>query len=220
MKKPLKKPWAWGKFEGSAAGLKWNRRDLANLEYVLAMTPGRKLAIQAGGNLGIFAKRLAEEFETVLTFEPDPENFAILCRNAPEPNIFKIQAALSFCRERVAVSHKRRDGKPAKHEGTYHVDGPGRVPAVRIDDFVSDACDLIYLDVEGYELRALKGAFNTLALHPSRPVVACEINRSLGLAGDSEELLNSYMANCDYERCGAANSDVIWRKRPRMGQRT
>lgn len=174
-------PWKWQKLKGSPEALKWARRDLNNLDHVLTVTPGRTAVVQAGGNLGVFPKRLAQTFETVYTFEPAGDLFAMLMKNAPEENIVKFQAALGDERCLIGMSRERRDGKPNNHEGITHVAGPGNIPTLRIDDLGLDVCDLIYLDLEGWELYALRGAARTLDV--CRPVVACEINKSLGFVG-------------------------------------
>lgn len=57
--------WDWKSMIGSAACIKWCFRDLRNLDAALELFTGREVAIQAGGNIGIFAKRLAEEFKVV-----------------------------------------------------------------------------------------------------------------------------------------------------------
>ena len=49
-------------FKGSGTALKLNRRDLPELEQVIALTPQHRVAVQAGGNLGLWPKRLAQDF--------------------------------------------------------------------------------------------------------------------------------------------------------------
>ncbi len=38
-----------------------------------------EVAVQAGGNCGLWPRELGQKFETVYTFEPDPVNFRCLC---------------------------------------------------------------------------------------------------------------------------------------------
>lgn len=173
--------WPWGKFKGSPEALKWNRRDLPVVDAVLKVVQGRTAAVQAGGNLGLFPKRLAQVFGAVYTFEPHPDNFVKLMFNAPEANIVKFQAALGDERRLVRTSMTRRDGKENVHEGIAHVAGPGIVPTLRIDDLALPVCDLIYLDTEGDELFGLRGAVETI--QRCRPVIAVEINKNLGYVG-------------------------------------
>lgn len=170
--------WNWGAFKGSEVGLKLCRRELAHLDAVVAQLSRRRVAVQAGGNLGIFPKRLAEAFETVYTFEPSAELFPLLIANAPEPNIVRFQAALGYDRALVATIRARRGLKTGfAHEGVTHIAGPGVVPVLRIDDLALPVCDLIYLDIEGHEAFALQGAAATLGR--CRPAVAVEINENI-----------------------------------------
>lgn len=205
--------WDWGRFAGSRDGLRYNRRDLESLERVLSVTPGRTAAVQAGGNLGIFPKRLSSEFAAVYTFEPDPECFAMMLRNAPEPNIVKIQAALGAERGQVAISHERRDDKPVRHEGTRHVAGPGIIPTLRIDDLGLPVCDLIYLDIEGQEHAALRGAVETITR--CRPVLAIEINKNLRYVGLTEDDVHTQIRMLEYRHVAKLHSDHLYVPRER-----
>jgi FkbM family methyltransferase len=201
--------WPWTRMRGSTACLKWGFKDLQGLDDVLKLVPGRKVVVQAGGNLGLFPKRLAEEFAKVLTFEPDPSLFEVLKHNAPEKNIFGFCAALGDSNDAVALSSKRRDGtgKP-EHEGLTHVCGPGDLPQVRLDEFDLDVCDLIYLDIEGYELHALRGAQQTIAR--CRPVLAVEINKNASFVGVSKEELRGWISLQGYRFVMRVNSDDVF----------
>lgn len=201
--------WNWQAFMGSELCLKWARRDLGTLEAALTHVPGRTACVQAGGNLGIFPKYLAGCFKTVYTFEPDVSLFAALMVNAPEQNIVKIQAALGFERGPVRMECSRRDGTPREvHEGLTHVAGRGTIPCLQIDDLGLGVCDLIYLDVEGWEFKALLGANNTIKR--CRPVIGVEINRNITFAGDSAEALRALIASYDYECKLTSHSDEIY----------
>jgi FkbM family methyltransferase len=201
--------WDWMNFGGSAACIKWGFRDLQNLEAALPYVRGRTLALQAGGNLGIFPKRLAEEFETVVTAEPDPVLFEVMRRNAPEKNIVSIQAAFGCERTPVGLSGKRRDSSGrAVHEGLTHVSGRGNVRQVRVDDLGLHACDLIYFDIEGYELIALRGA--TATVEQFRPVIVVEINRNIAHYGSTGAELRSWIEARGYKRVLCMNSDEVF----------
>lgn len=124
------------------------------------------VAVQAGGNCGVFPAAMGEKFKTVYTFEPDPVNFRCLCANAPAENVIKFNAALGAAHQLVGL-----DRKP-KNVGAHQIDGDGSIPTMRIDDLALKRCDLIYLDIEGYELHALLGAEATIKR--CRPVIVIE----------------------------------------------
>lgn len=205
---PLDHGWDWSRFQGSALGLKWNRRDMRSVEAVLELVPDRRVAVQAGGNLGLFPKALASVFDTVYTFEPAPELFAMLVANAPEHNIIKFQAALGDTPKLVGLSRQRRDGKPDNHEGITHVAGAGVFPTLPLDALRLPVCNLLYLDVEGYELFALWGAQATI--RRCRPVIAVEINRGIEFVGHSRDDVRTCIRNFGYEPRGGAKSDEFF----------
>ena len=198
--------WDWSRFVGSAEALKFSRNELANLRDVLALVPGRTAVIQAGANLGIFPKRLAQEFATVYSFEPDGELMAMASKNAPEPNIVRIHAALGYDRGLVGTARVRRDAsKRQAHEGVTHVVNGGTVPTLRIDDLALPVCDLVYLDIEGMELEALRGGVKTLKR--CRPVVALEINKNLAHVGLTERDVVGFIETQGYRHAISVGSD-------------
>lgn len=196
------------RFKGSAEALKWNRRDLPNLDAVLAMVPGRTCAVQAGANLGVWPARLAQSFAAVYTFEPAADLFVTMTANAPAPNILRYQAALGYDRGLVGVSRVRRDNKPNAHEGITHVVAGGVIPTLRLDDFALPVVDLISLDVEGYETFALKGAADTIAR--CRPVLVVEVNKNLLYMGLTEDDLRRQIAAFGYIQVTRLSKDDVW----------
>jgi FkbM family methyltransferase len=117
------------------------------------------VAIQAGGNCGQYVRQFSQRFETVYTFEPDPINFLCLTLNCGD-NVIKTQACVGNERKFVNIS-KGNDS------GAIHVSGQGNIHTVIIDDMDLPACDLIQLDIEGYEYFALLGAQRTIEkYHP------------------------------------------------------
>lgn len=204
-----RREWPWETFKGSAQCIKWAFRDLQNLDRALLLTPGRDVAVQAGGNLGLFAKRLAEEFKNVYTFEPDPKLFDLMKRNAPEMNITSFNAAIGDAHLPVSVKTCRRDAsRRPVHEGLTHVAGHGSIPQLMIDDLKLTACDIIYLDIEGYELRALRGAAQTVERF--RPVIGVEINRSIEFYNATAGELREWITSRGYRLAFTAYSDEVY----------
>lgn len=124
------------------------------------------VAVQAGGHCGVWPQAMAHKFAAVYTFEPDPMNFRCLCANAPAENVYKYNAALGGVHGGIDLV-RRPD-----NTGAHVIGGDGAIPTMLVDDLKLSACNLIYLDVEGYELRVLYGARETIAAH--RPVIVIE----------------------------------------------
>jgi FkbM family methyltransferase len=201
--------WPWTLMRGSQRCLQLNARDLYSLDKLMMLTKGRKVAVQAGGNLGLFPKRLAEEFEWVYTFEPDAGLFECLEYNAPEKNIIPVMAALGCENTPVSVRCRRRDGSERPvHEGLTHVSGAGTIPQVRIDDLKLKHCDLIYLDIEGYEFNALRGSVETL--NRFKPVLGLEINGNIAHYGTSKQEFRDWLARMGYEKVARIHGDDFY----------
>ncbi len=198
----------WAAMLGSKEAIKWATRDLASIDAILPLVAGRTLCVQAGGNLGIFPKYLARHFRTILTFEPEPTLFAHLSANAPEQNIIRMQAALGEKPGLVSMACSRRGDHGPVHEGLTHVAGEGSIPMLRLDDFELPYLDLLMLDLEGYELYALRGAEQTI--RRCRPLVVVEINRNCGHYGIGPDDVRGCIESLGYHRGLVAYSDEVF----------
>lgn len=204
----------WARFQGSPMAIGWARRDLTSVDQVLTLVPGRTTCVQAGGNLGVWPKYLSKHFASVITFEPAPDLFPKLMANAGEPNIIKLQAALGERGGLVGTNCARRDTKRiAVHEGLTHIVPNGVIPSLRLDALELPVLDLLYLDVEGYELYALRGAAETI--RRCRPVIAVEINRNIAFEGLTEDDVRSFVVGLGYERALTVRSDEVFVPRER-----
>lgn len=156
----------------------------------------KKVVVEAGGNAGFYVKAYAHLFETVYTFEPDNLNFKCLTANVEEKNVIKFQACIGFERNLVSLITSRGN------IGMYHVaiDDkkilPGIIPTIRIDDLNLQICDLIHLDIEGYELEALRGAENTIRLH--KPIIAVEWMNHGSIFGDDDISIEKWLNERGY----------------------
>lgn len=142
-------------------------RTYKDADIAIAKCKQKRVAIQAGGNCGIWAHHLSQFFETVYTFEPDHMNFMCLNLNATQPNIIKMQAALGMKNKPVNMIHIN------DNIGAHRIGGRGgNIPVIRIDDLRLPALDFLQLDIEGYEYFALKGALHTI--ENFKPVIMIE----------------------------------------------
>lgn len=157
--------------------------------------------MQAGGNVGVFPRDLARLFTTVYTFEPDQENFECLCRNVPERNVFKFPAALGH--QNGSTDLERQPD----NVGAHQINGSGPIPIMRVDALALNACDLIYLDVEGYEWRALLGAMETIRTY--RPVIAFEDKSLSAKYGTPKGHIETVLGGMGYRLHSRPGNDVV-----------
>jgi FkbM family methyltransferase len=116
----------------------------------------RRLVVQAGGCLGFVPGKLAGLFDSVLTFEPDHKNYALLHTNCGMfPNVTARHAALGFI-GKVGV---HRD---ADNLGASRVVEGDAVESVSIDSLGLAVCDAIILDVEGHEPVVIERGLQTI----------------------------------------------------------
>ena len=127
--------------------------------------------IQAGGNCGFILNTFINHFDYIYTFEPDPINFYCLNQNITDKNVIKMQCCLGNDNKPVNVQQLIRPDRP-NDTGGVHIAGDGYIPSIKIDDLNLTGCDLIQLDVEGYELNALLGAVKTIKKY--KPVLCIE----------------------------------------------
>lgn len=161
-------------------------------------TPGRAVAVQAGGNCGMYPRLLSDHFQLVYTFEPDPLNFLCLTLNCQKDNIIKMQAALGDEHKMIVVNRA-----PIENVGMHQVTdgaGYGFIPQLRIDDLVLPACDLIQLDVELYEIFALRGALETI--NKFKPTIVVENNN---------EEIGDLLIPIGYQSVAVSKMDTVWR---------
>lgn len=159
--------------------------------------------VQAGGNVGIWPLLLAEKFNYVHTFEPDALNFECLVKNCEHiPHMTATNAGLGDISENIDL--KREHGNC----GAHFVDGAGAIPIITVDSFEYPVCDLILLDIEGYEFKALRGAEGTI--RRCKPVIMTEekgLGEKYGIGADS---IQTYLASLGYSVAKRINNDVIY----------
>jgi FkbM family methyltransferase len=141
------------------------------LRQILA--PGA-VAVDAGANIGIYSQFLARRVGptgAVYSFEPAPENFERLRTVARGfSNMYLLQAAVG---ERSGKSELYlSDTLNVDHRTYLTGDSARRVvetEMVALDDYFKPGqhVDFIKMDVQGYELHALRGAGRVLADNPA-----------------------------------------------------
>lgn len=152
--------------------------DVKDVDQLLPLVPKRGTVVQAGGAMGIWAARLAQDFEHVITVEPLIENYRCLRANTGAySNVMAHQGVLGNGQEPGLIVGMRQHPNEKQNAGSQQVelnrdpdpDKDHAYAVFTIDQLCLDfAVDLICLDLEGYELFALEGAAATIRReHPA-----------------------------------------------------
>lgn len=192
---------------GDERGMSTQLIDVKSMPGFMEHVPGREVVVQAGGNVGVYPAHLARYFNRVYTFEPDENNFACLSRNITlnKGKIEAFHAALGSHSGTVStIQHKPGDA------GCIMVSEveDGAVPMRTIDDLDLDACDLIWLDIEGYEEKALEGAERTIEKY--RPAVIVEVNMTPQLHGLEIGGAVRWLEDRGYQRKVNIHNDILY----------
>ncbi len=148
--------------------------DRAERKLLRSILATEAVVVDAGANIGIYSQffsRCVGPTGVVHSFEPAPENFWRLqaaTRNLA--NVRLSQAAVGECsgRSKLYVSDKLN----VDHR-TYATEGDSRcavpIDIVALDDYFKPGqrVDLIKMDIQGYELHALRGTNRVLADNPA-----------------------------------------------------
>ncbi len=154
-------------------------QEAARIPDILAHVPNKGVAVQAGGHCGLIVRHIADAFETVYTFEPHPQNFVCLVNNVPDRHVCKIQACLGIEFHEPVMLSDWESNTSASYVGTdpslphFKPVAGAPSPVLTIDSLNLPALDLLMLDIEGWEYRALEGAKATISRH--KPVVVLEL---------------------------------------------
>jgi FkbM family methyltransferase len=137
----------------------------------------KKTCIDAGAFTGdsalVFSKFY--NFTKIYAFEPLPENYKILKENIVKYKLNNVEAVASGLGAETTVSRIEKNGSASSI-----TEGDGQeVSLTTIDDLRKRECleiGLIKMDIEGYELKAIKGTLETI--REQRPVLLISIYHS------------------------------------------
>jgi FkbM family methyltransferase len=139
--------------------------DHAERRLLKTILSAGDVVVDAGANIGVYSEFLARcvgPTGLVNSFEPSPENFKRLqCATRKLSNVRVCQAAVG---ERSGRSTLYLSDKLNVDHRTYMTEGDSRsgvpIDIVTLDDYFKPGqrVDLIKMDIQGYELYALRGA--------------------------------------------------------------
>ena len=164
-------------------------------DSVMEYVSNRKVALDCGGHVGIWTKRLSYLFDTVIAFEPIPKHIECYKKNCTESNITLNECALSD--EETTMDMKmgtgRNTGRSTLEYKSNLVKGDNEIIQIQtktLDSFKLPKVDFMKIDVEMHEVKLLNGAIETLVR--CKPIIFIEDhNHFYGKVPNGVELLYS-----------------------------
>jgi len=181
---------------------------VSDIDLTMKYIVDPKVCVQAGGAAGIWPLRYAMLFEKVYTFEPMPENREALLANIE--GIKNIQVSPHALSNKIETGGMVFDRSEHNNYGAvYFKPDAGDLTTTMIDMLELDRCDLIQLDIEGYELEALQGAEQTIKDHS--PVIVLEEKPLPQLTRDYL-MPRQYLETIGYKEIDRIHKDVIFKR--------
>jgi len=148
-------------------GLKWfknnrgiNLREKNVLKTILSLTNKNSVFVDIGAHIGFYTVRLALKCRHVHAVEPNPESAYILRRNLELNNIKNVTVHQCACgrtrsKAKIYIADTCTTLIPRTGRKTVEVD-------VKPLDSLVKYCDIVKIDVEGFEEEVLLGAENLI----------------------------------------------------------
>ena len=190
-------------------GTKWQHAlmHVHSVDWAIAHCQQHRTAVQAGGNVGLWPRRLAEVFRRVITFEPEDIVRECLRKNVPASVEVRAEA-LADKPGACSMIHKSL----GSHR-VYFADGDNQVPMTTVDALELDDLDFLQLDIEGYEWHALQGAKETI--QRCHPLVQLEFRHHTNKYGQSDDSVRGLLVSWGYHLAAKRQgSDEVFRWMP------
>lgn len=180
-----------------------------------------EFAIDIGANIGLWSKDLSKYFDNLVCFEPNP-----FCQNFLKKNINMVKSKIYS----YALGEKEETNKLFIHPSNSgasslvnriklesksdNKDVYGEFPketqtintiVKKLDTFKYRKIDFIKIDVQGFELSVLKGAYNTLK--NNKPVLCIEED------DPKNSLIIPYLKDLNYELVDVVVKEHIFKKK-------
>jgi FkbM family methyltransferase len=188
-------PWYWLAYDtGAWDGPKTDWENSHKHKWLQHVKEWR-IVVQAGGCQGMYPRLLSDHFQDVFSFEPDRLNFYVANLNCQKDNIHLFNGALGH-NTGTWTGVMQRD---PSNVGMHQTGGEGCCPIFTIDSFQFPYLGLLALDIEGYEIHALRGAYETIKR--CNPVITTEC--------PSGEVIH-LLTELGYSAVDQSISDTVW----------
>lgn len=171
--------------------------------------------IDVGANTGWTVLKLGQLSKTgqIIGFEPDPYNFSQCKKNLElnkMANVTVLPFGLGEIPQQAQIEVRAASNRGANRIAVEKTKGSDTVEIKRLEDIEQinhlSKINLIKIDVEGYELKVLKGAEKLL--RKFKPILFIEVDdNNLKAQSDSAKALIVFLSNLQYQDITNAESD-------------
>lgn len=148
------------------------------IQYASSLCKQHRIALDVGGCYGLTANQMADTFTEVHSFEPNPETYKCLVRNAKQ-NVICHNLGASSTEGKKTLHYTNNDGtaryvRPSNELIMYRRATYKQIDTytVILDRFVGGNVDLIKFDIENHEEYALRGCLKIVAR--DKPIIIME----------------------------------------------
>lgn len=186
--------------------------QIDHLELALKHCKRFRTAVDGGAHVGTWSVALAARFDRVIAFEPAPDTFECLSDNVANHGVRKkvevYRAGLGEKRCRVPITD---DDRRRGNTGARHISATSHGELAEI--WPLDMCDIpdidfLKLDLEGYELFALRGAIGRIKAF--QPVILIEVKNFGGRFGCHHEDASKFLLANGYREVDRVRNDRIF----------
>lgn len=145
------------------------------------------VAVDVGAHVGFWTYDLAKRFNRVYAYEPNPASYQCLLMNTKEfDNVVAENLAVG---DTAGACKVCPDQQRIGNTGSYFIqpDPWGDIAVVRLNERRLPGCDLLKIDVEGFEYRVLEGAGKLIRAHKPVIIMECTDRKFRGRYADIEE---------------------------------
>jgi FkbM family methyltransferase len=166
-----------------------------------------RVAIDVGAHVGFWTCDMAEKFDAVFAFEPAADTYACLVKNTED--LANVVCTPSAVGDEVGCCIMR-DPNGVNTGARYAVKAPGGVPMVTLDSCKFPFCDLLKVDVEGFELQVLQGAEQLIEEHEPAIIMECDKHFSLRRYRVDRGAAPQFLKDRGYEQVARMRPDRVF----------
>jgi FkbM family methyltransferase len=166
------------------------------VEAEIRLLPGladrARISVDIGANWGLYAGSLLPLSREVIAFEPNPAMAEELRRAFPavrlEACALGAEPGAACLRIPIAANGKPAPGWATLSDRSFERTRDVEVPVRRLDDYELRGVGFVKIDVEGFEMQVLDGAWQTLARERPNLLIECGDDGPAALAGRLAQL--------------------------------